>query len=316
MRRDLIEMMNRILWSALVLAGLAGCSLEETENPTRGAAVMLVNESHYRLMQREAERFHSLYPKGRVAVHATSTREAIVHLVNDSVGVIVIDRKFNEEEEQVVQEAKLEIINLRIAEDALAIITHRQNPITGISRQSVAMILRREASDWSQIPESNWSGAIDLCLTGRNSGPYELLQKNFFPSQEDFIPNRLAANQNQVLQYVATHPRAAGVVSLSCLADSIGHPVPYDSTTTVRVLAVENVDSTGVSRPVQLHQAYIYNGTYPLHYPVYFYWTAEGRSVATGFITFVASGPGQKIILDAGLVPATMPVRVVQLKQD
>ncbi|MDZ7269187.1 MAG: substrate-binding domain-containing protein [candidate division KSB1 bacterium] len=315
MLRNPLAMMIRKLWPALVLAGLAGCSLEETENPTRGSAVMLVNDSHYRLMLREAERFHSLYPKGMMTVHATSTREAIVHLVNDSVNVIVIDRKFNEEEERVVKEAGLDVRHLRIAEDALAIITHKQNPITRISQQSLAKILRRAAKDWSEIPEAKWSGAIDLCLTGRNSGPYELLHSHFFPSQVDFIPNHLAANQNEVLRYVATRPRAAGVVSLSCLADSLGHPVPHDSTTTVRVLAVEHVDSTGVSRPVQLHQAYIYKGLYPLHYPVYFYWTAEGRSVATGFITFVASGPGQKIILDAGLVPATMPVRLVQLKQ-
>jgi phosphate transport system substrate-binding protein len=142
-----------------------------------------------------------------------------------------------------------------------------------------------------------------------------LLHDHFFPTTEDFVPTQIAANQNQVLRHVATHPRALGVVSLSCWADSLGHPEPRDPNTPLRTLAVENTDSTGARIFVTPHQGYVYQGTYPLHYPVYFYWTAEGRSVATGFITFVASGPGQKIITDAGLVPATMPVRLVQLKQ-
>jgi phosphate transport system substrate-binding protein len=38
--------------------------------------------------------------------------------------------------------------------------------------------------------------------------------------------------------------------------------------------------------------------------------------VAAGFLAFVASAPGQKILLNAGLVPATMPVRLVQITQE
>ncbi|KAA0224305.1 hypothetical protein EDS67_23770 [candidate division KSB1 bacterium] len=308
--------MKKIFLCGVLLAGIVGCSVEETENPTRGYVSLLVNDSHFRLMQREAEQFHSLYPKGKVELNATSTREAIVHLLNDSVSAIVIDRTFNEEEQQVVDEAQLEVNHLRIAEDALAIVTHQKNPITNISRRSLEMILLRQASDWSEIPESKWFGPIELSLTGRNSGPYELLQRHFFDFKEDLVLTHLAASQNQVLHYVATHSRAVGIVSLSCLADSVGHPAPHDSTTTLRVLAVEGAaDSTNAVSFVTLHQAHIYQERYPLHYPVYFYWRPISRSVATGFITFVASGPGQKIILDAGLVPATMPVRLVQLKQ-
>jgi phosphate transport system substrate-binding protein len=68
-----------------------------------------------------------------------------------------------------------------------------------------------------------------------------------------------------------------------------------------------------------LHQANVYRGFYPLHYGVYIYCTTSDKRDAgpeIGFTTFVASHPGQKIIMDAGLVPATMPIRLVQINED
>ena len=43
---------------------------------------------------------------------------------------------------------------------------------------------------------------------------------------------------------------------------------------------------------------------------------ALGCLLAAGFAAFVASAPGQKLIVNAGIVPATMPVRGVQLRQE
>jgi phosphate transport system substrate-binding protein len=38
--------------------------------------------------------------------------------------------------------------------------------------------------------------------------------------------------------------------------------------------------------------------------------------LGTGFVSFVAGDQGQRIILKSGLVPATMPVRLIQVKKD
>jgi phosphate transport system substrate-binding protein len=40
----------------------------------------------------------------------------------------------------------------------------------------------------------------------------------------------------------------------------------------------------------------------------------EARAgLASGFIAFVAGEKGQRVVLKAGLVPATMPVRIVEV---
>jgi phosphate transport system substrate-binding protein len=40
------------------------------------------------------------------------------------------------------------------------------------------------------------------------------------------------------------------------------------------------------------------------------------RNISVGFISFAASVEGQKVFLNSGLVPVTMPVRLVQLTSE
>ena len=81
----------------------------------------------------------------------------------------------------------------------------------------------------------------------------------------------------------------------------------------VRSLAFTGVDSTGQKASYGFYQAYVHLGKYPLNYPVYICLNDSKSALGAGFSAFIASAPGQKIILDWGLVPVTMPVRLVQL---
>jgi phosphate transport system substrate-binding protein len=57
----------------------------------------------------------------------------------------------------------------------------------------------------------------------------------------------------------------------------------------------------------------VYLGYYPITTPVYIYSREVERDLGDGFIAFVTSVAGQKVVQAGGLVPATMPVRLVQL---
>jgi ABC-type phosphate transport system substrate-binding protein len=317
--------MNKIiLGMVILLGGLGGCSRQESEttSPTQGHATAIVSESHVPLLQKEADEFHRLYEAASITVLPASTREAIVHLINDSVRVIVTDRALNAEERGVVDKAGIKITETKIAEDALVLVVHQQNPVQNMTLGTLKDIVTRKITEWSRVPaapRAQWSGPIEFVFTGRNSGAYELLAKKFLSLQEDLVPAVIAQTQKEVLDYVATHPRAFGVVSAACFY-SVTRPqgVP-DTTTVLRTLAVPRTDTTAVDVFVKLYQYYIHRGIYPFHYDVYMYFTSAPTRDAgpeLGFTTFVASYPGQKIILDAGLVPATMPIRVIQTKQE
>ncbi len=66
---------------------------------------------------------------------------------------------------------------------------------------------------------------------------------------------------------------------------------------------------------LQPYKAYILMKKYPLSRTVYII-SREGRTgLGSGFLAYVASDKGQRIVLKSGLVPATAPVRLVELKR-
>lgn len=289
----------------IILAGIS-CTPPKEETPTRGRLELLVPESHAPLMLLEADEFHRLYPEATVFITATSTREAIVALLNGSVKMICSDRPLNEEEKSVAARAGIKLAELRIAQDALAVVVHRKNPMVSISHRSLREVLSGRKTFWDRVPESKWSGRIELVLTGRNSGAHELLTRQLFNLPTEPAPFLILETQKEILDYVESHPHAIGVVSIVTLRDSTG---------SARVLAVEGRDSSAHGQFIKLHQANVYRSLYPLRYPVYLFSTAGQASLATGFSSFVASAPGQKVLLNAGLVPATMPIRLVQINE-
>ena len=60
-------------------------------------------------------------------------------------------------------------------------------------------------------------------------------------------------------------------------------------------------------------QAYIAQKIYPMYREVYILSKEAYTGLGTGLTSFIASERGQRIVLKFGLVPATMPIRLVEL---
>ena len=300
--------MKRTLLSMLIIliAIVGGCK-KQTETATFGHRLLLVSDPYLPLIQQEAEQFISLYPQVKIEVRGATTREAIVLLLNDSVHTIVIDRQFNEEEKQVAQQASIRLVENKIAEDGIAIIVHKQNPIPNITAESVHRIVTKTATEWTQIAESHWFGPIDFVLTGRNSGMYELLQKKNFIGSKPLEPNAVMNSQHEVIQYVSTHPHSVGCVAASLL---------IDESVNVKMLPVLTKSPEGDEKEYLPRQQEIYESLYPFHYSLYLYNAEAKAAVGVGFSALVLSNVGQKIFQRSGLVPVSIPYRTIQLKAE
>jgi len=297
--------MKLIFFSILLilLTGVGGCKKKD-ETATSGHRLLLTTDPYAPVMQQEVEQFMSIYPEVKMEVRSASTREAVVLLLNDSVRSIVIDRQFNEEERQVIQQAAIRIVENRIAEDGVAIIVHKKNPISNIRTESIRSIVANTVKDWSQITEAHWSGTIDFVLTSKNSGMYELLQKKIFSISKPLEPTTVVPNQNEVVKYVSLHPRSVGCVAASFVNDEIEQ---------IKVIPILTKSPEGIEKEYAPRQQEIYNTLYPLHYSLYLYNAETKTSVGVGFGALVLSNVGQKIIQKAGLVPASIPYRTIQL---
>lgn len=307
----------------VVLLGSVACEHPPRQSPTRGRVAIAVAESHATLLQHEADLFESLYPEARVDVEATTTREAFVALLSDSVDLVVVDRAPNAEECAAAKALHLQLEEVRLAEDALGVMVHASNRVESLSLPQIADLLCGRRTDWSQV--GGTAGPVRIVMTGRNSGAWELVAAKFFPEPEALRAAEVLTSQEAVLARVAADPGALGLVSVATWKSDRGAAAhestavagwaPSVATTNpaVRALAIAGTDSLGAPVHHALHQANIHLGVYPLHYSVYVLFDTRSR-LAAGFSAFIASAPGQKLILAAGLVPATMPVRLVHLQ--
>ncbi len=299
-----------ILFALTVL--LLGCeSREEKESPTRGRLVVSVSESIAPMAKQMAAKFENIYEDSKIDLNVVSAREAIVHLLNDSVEIIIISRTLNEEEQSVIDKAGLNIRQVEIAVSGFIVLTNKQNPVKELRVSQLDSIYNGRIISWSELGWKNSKALIKFFIPDRNSDVYESMQKKFSPGRalpKYFLP---LSSTDSVIKAVSTTSNAIGMIGLN-----------YYDTTYSGIKFLELSDRTELSDSLGVSglyfppaQAFVYRKHYPLYTPVYIYSNIKSIGLASGFISFISSVQGQKIVLNNGLVPATMPVRIIQLNR-
>lgn len=295
-----------VFFSALLFLS---CSSEKRETLTSGNLTMVVSEDLFPVIDIQVKDFQRMYEEVKIVNSAVSAREAMVLLLNDSVKLVVAARQLNGEERAVALKNEFEIDSIRIAYDGIAVVVNEKNALTRLTTAELKSILTGTASRWSSFKASSLSSAIIIAMGDPNSGVHEFV-KSEIAANETLSPNVMPCIRTpDVFEIVKERPNAIGFVSSAWLAS-----MPSN----VRALEIGDPryrrDTTSTEMEYfQPHQAYIYQRLYPLSRAVNIYAHNVGKGVGLGFMSFAASSDGQKIIVSNGLVPATMPVRLVQL---
>ncbi len=305
--------LNNMLRRTLILitaALLLSCSNEKRETLTSGSLTMITSEDLYPVIDTQVKAFQRMYEEVSIVNHSASAREAFVHLLNDSVKLIVTARSMNAEERTAAAKNGFEIDSTTIAFDGIAVIVNEKNTLTRLSTAELASLLTGTEPRWSSVKGSGLSSAVIVALGEPNSAVHEYVKQSIAGGQP-LMPNVMpCASSTEVISIVSERPNAVGFVSMAFL-DSLPKNVHTLEIGDPRFRR----DTTSTEMEYFLpHQAYVYQKLYPLSRTVNIYTHNVGKGPGMGFISFAASGDGQKIIVSNGLVPATMPVRLVQLQ--
>lgn len=287
------------------------CTEEVQETPTRGAITLITSEDVFPVIDLQVKDFTRIYNEASIHHLSSSTRNAIVQLLNDSVKIIVSSRNFNDEEKKVIQKNELEVTTTKIALDAVAVIVNARNGLTKISINDLQAIVTGKMKRWSEKKESSLSSSIVIGLGEPNSGTYEFVKDRIVQKGSFATTIFPCSTTEEVIKFVREYPNAIGFVSIGWLARTMDD---------IRVLEIGDPEFKSDSTITTMeyftpHQAHIYRNYYPLSRSIYIFTHKPGRGVAVGFTSFAAGAEGQKIIVKNGLVPVTMPVRLVQLQQ-
>ncbi len=159
-------------------------------------------------------------------------------------------------------------------------------------------------------------GDIQLVFDNKNSSTVRFAVDSICKGAplSDKDVKALKTNQ-QVIDYVAHTPDAIGVIGVNWLGNR-SDTTNLSFRDEIRVMSVSADDVATVENSYKPYQAYLYYGNYPLARPIYVLLNDPRNALPWGFASFLTSDRGQRIILKSGLVPATQPVRIVDVKDE
>lgn len=170
-----------------------------------------------------------------------------------------------------------------VAWDALAIITHKTNPVNSLTQQQIKQVYTGEITNWKQL------GGADMPIKlyvrrGKISGVgYAIRQYIFKDSQMDFNTKYKVNSSGPLEKACETDPAAIGITGISSAKK--------------RNIKILNFDGK------QPSYTNIKNGTYGLYRPLYLVTGSTPTKKVKDFLKFAKSREGRSIIRDSGTVP-------------
>jgi phosphate transport system substrate-binding protein len=296
---------EKLIASALLLTlFVAGCDQQKPSSTTAGVLRIDVDESVTHVIRTIADSFQATYTQSKIATTPVEAREAITNFINDSVRVIVTARALNEEELAVLKKyPDIQWSGFKCALDAVAVIGNKNNPLKQLRVSELDSMFQGLLTRWGEKGK-----LIDVAVGGVNSSVNEVFRKKIM-KDKPFTPTAIKiVSSDSLLRYVQQNPGAVGLVGINWVRGR-------EKELTVFALGTPNArpDSTEpLGRYYPPLQAHIHRNYYPLTRPVYLYSREYGPTLSSGFIGYANAIYGQQIFLNEGLVPVTMPIRLVE----
>lgn len=295
-----------------------GCNTSKqkySDTPTTGHIKIGADETLNPICDAEIQVFESLYPLAKITPGYYTEKDLFKYLLSDSIRLIVTSRKLTAQEEEFFKAKKFYPRQTKIAIDALALLIHPQNTDSLISIRTLKDILTGKTKQWSQINPKSKLGNIQVVFDNQYSSTVRYLTDSI--TKGETLSSSLSALElnKEVIEYVSRNKNAMGIIGVSWVSDK------SDSTSLsflkkIRVMAVSDEEIATYNNSYQPFQAYIAQGIYPLTRFIYVINSEPRQGLASGFVAFLASDRGQRIILRSGILPATQPIRIINVRND
>jgi phosphate transport system substrate-binding protein len=302
-----------VMITILILQSCGGDPAKAVDTPTSGRLKVCIDDSYRLLMEAELFTFESIYKNARVDAVFKTEADVINDFMNDSVQLIIVNRKLTENQVGYLKERQYIPKTTRIALDGLAFIVNKDNTDSLLYYQTIRDIFTGKITNWKEINPKSKLKELAVVFDNFKSGNPRYFKEKF--NIDSFPSTCFAAESNsEVINYVEKHSNALGVISVNWIsdpADSVSHN--FLQRFRVVGVSIEGDNSPGAEfyRP---HPGYIAEGTYPFVREVYCINRQPYTGLAYGISSFIAGEKGQRIVLRSGLVPSAMPVRLVELK--
>jgi phosphate transport system substrate-binding protein len=265
-----------------------------TESMTAGHAFIGASDAVYDLAWQISRDFQTGNRGAFVDIVRADNASLVDSLLNRRTEQIFLDRTPTPAETLALQQAHLRLYQYPIALYPAYLLVQKSNPVAMIDSASFRDVLAGQITNWKQL------GGKDERIT-----PY--------------IPRPGEGAWNSIMAY---YGRLDSVEAVACstfaqmvkmaASDSgalLVYAMPYENLPFKRLM-FRRVGMDIPANPKTIAEEPLY----PFRLDITYVTTRNKTDVAAGYLTYAMSNLGQRGIMNAGYRPASVPVRVVQLK--
>lgn len=328
---------SRLAWATLLLAAglLPSCNFADrskgtsedfTDTPTSGNVAISVDETFAPILESQVDTFQKLYPDAHIRAAYQPEDSVFLAFLNDKAKAIVVSRELNADENKALAKQEYAAKATKVGIDGLAIILHPSNPDSLLTVAQLRDIFSGKTAQWSQLSGQKKLGAVNVVFDANRSSTSRYVRDSLLQGGA-LSPRAFAAESNpKLLDYVATHPAAIGIVGVNWISD-FDDPKVRGFLKRVRVAGITARPNPKKSDYIQPYQVYLAEKSaallaanpelqnYPLRRNLYAISREARAGLGSGFVSFVAGQKGQLIFQKSGLMPANMQARIVTTRK-
>jgi len=314
--RSIGLVVNVVLLVLILLIGIQ-CSNRKTteinETPTRGNIRIVADESFQPIVDAEIATFTTLYKYARITPSYLAEKDLIAEFLNDSVKVVVTAWDPTDQQKELLRNMQTIVRTTAVAYDAIALVLNKENKDSLFTYQNVNDLFTGKLSDWKGLNPDSKLGNIVAVFDNEKSANIRYFKEEFNLNAQ--LPSNFYSvkSNEEVINYVTKNRDAIGFVSVNWICDK-EDSISRAFTDKIKIAAVSHRVLERGSYVMPL-QGSIYDKSYPFTRKIYLVSRESFEGLGSGFISWFASEQGQRIVLKSGLVPATMPIRLIQIKK-
>ncbi len=263
-----------------------------TETQTSGVITVAADPEVAGLVRAMARAFEATYPDASIRVVARDSHDAMNDVFGARADLAVIGREIEPIERQTATEARIDMEAYHWAWEGVAVVVHPGNPVNQLSLDDLRRILTSGSASWADFGGS--TRRVVPVLESPRRSLTQFVAHAIVEAGDSLTAAVLVDDDSSVVSAVARTPDALGFVAQSSLRPG------------VKVLGLSR--ATGMPY-VEPDAETVYHHDYPLTRTYNLVTRTPGRPLGQGLLTFALSEAGQKLVQDAHLVPASVPVR-------
>lgn len=313
--------------ACITITSCSGCSGSGDGHGTGDLGKIICDESFKNILDEEIQVFEFQYKGASIIPRYMDESSAMDSLLDEKVNLIISYRDLTERQKEILRRQNRAYRSKMIAVDAIAIIVNTENDIDFLSMNDIKDILTGKSTMWGQVyPTKLKNDSIIVVFDQNGSGVVHYMKDKFNDGKDLPIKYYAQGSSQAVFDIVENTKNAIGFIGVSWVTDDMKSSAKtieeryaeLDNTGTTEASFTDKIKVLGVREEDVLkdykpYQRYIYDGSYPLTRKIFAIDASGLYSTDHKFFVFITGTIGQKIILQTGISPGNVPVRIVNV---